>query len=142
MKLSLTNSFQKGVIFPHTEQGRPYYLLFHTDKVSGPMYVKTCDLENPGLFYIGDVCSGDYEGPVVGSCFFTQANHVSRGGVFCLAYTGIFGKRAEAKATKGIGLGVDLSLKTPHFMMWNKRGASTLIVTPHLASTLKESLET
>jgi hypothetical protein len=142
MQLSLAKALPCGVIFPHTEQGRPYYLLFHTKEAELPLYVKTSDLENPSLFHIGDVHSGGYEGPVVGSCFFTQANHVSRGGVFCLAYTGVFGRRAEAKATKALNLGVDLSLKTPHFMMWSKRGAATLIVTPQLAGTLKESLET
>ncbi len=141
MQLLLHKALQCGVIFPHTEQGRSYYLLFHTNEVQGPLYVKTSDLENPSLFHIGDICSGGYEGPVVGNCFFTQANHLSRGGIFCLAYTGILGKRAE-KSLKGIGFGVDLSLKTPNFLMWNKRGSATLIVTPSMSDSLRESLET
>ncbi len=140
MQLQLTKPLHTGVIFPHMEQGRSYYLLFHS-KGDGPLYVKTSDLENPSLFHIGDICSGGYEGPVVGNCFFTQANHLSRGGIFCLAYTGVLGKRAEV-SLKGIGLGVELSLKTPHFLMWNKRGTATLIVTPNMSDSLRESLET
>ncbi len=141
MILSLTKPVFPGLIFPHVEYGRTYYVLFHTDKAKGPLYVKTSDLENPSLFYLGDICSESYEGPVVGSCFFTQANHVIRGGIFCLAYTGILGKRADAKAIQGIDFGVDLSLKTSHFLMWNKRGTATLIVTPSMSDSLRESLE-
>lgn len=141
MQLSLTKTLQCGVIFPHVEQGRSYYLLFHTVSV-GPLYVKTSDLENPSLFHIGDVCTGSYEGPVVGNCFFTQAQHIGRGGVFCAAYTGVLGKRVDSGSLKNLDLGMELSLKTPGFLMWNKRGAATVIVTPSLADTLKESLET
>jgi hypothetical protein len=142
MQLSLTKTLPCGVIFPHVEQGRSYYLLFHTPSNSEPLYVKTSDLENPSLFHIGDICAGSYEGPVVGNCFFTQAQHIGRGGVFCIAYTGVLGKRVDSGSLKNLDLGLELSLKTPNFMMWNKRGAATVIVTPSLADTLKESLET
>ena len=141
MQLSLTRTLQCGVIFPHVEQGRSYYLLFHSDSSSGPLYVKTSDLENPSLFHIGDICSSSYEGPVVGNCFFTQAQHIGRGGVFCAAYTGVLSKRVESGSLKSLDLGLELSLKTPNFMMWNKRGTATVIVTPSLSESLRESLE-
>lgn len=141
MQLSLPRSLKKGVLFPHTEQGRSYYLLFHKTGLPGPFYVQTSDLENSSLFYIGDVHQGSYSGEVVGNCFYTQARHTSTGGVFCLAYTGVLEKQTETRSLKGKDFGVELVLKTPHYMMWNKRGHVTLVVTPSLSSSIRENLE-
>jgi hypothetical protein len=141
MLLNLDKTLRRGVIFPHTEQGAQYYLLFHKSNVGGPLFVKTADLENPSLFYIGDICQGSYEGQVIGNCFFTQVQHFCSGGVFCVAYTGMLKTKAETHTLKGKGFGLQLALKTPHYMMWNKKGSLTLVVTPSLASSIKESLE-
>jgi len=141
MQLSLLKSLKRGVIFPHTEQGRAYYLLFHKTGLSGPFFVKTSDLENVSLFHVGDICQGSYDGPVVGNCFFTQVKHLSTGGVFCVAFTGVLERMTEGKALKGKDFGVDLVLKTPHYLMWNKRGSVTLVVTPALSASIRENLE-
>ncbi len=140
MQLSLAKSLKRGILFPHTEQGRTYYLLFHKANLSGPFFVRTSDLENSSLFHIGDITHNAYDGDVVGNCFFTQAKHHSSG-VFCLAYTGVLEGQTASKALKGKGFGVELVLKTPHYMMWNKRGHTTLIVTPSLSSSIRENLE-
>lgn len=141
MQLSLLKSLKRGIIFPHTEQGRSYYLLFYKTGLSGPFFISTSDLENSSLFYVGDIRQGSYDGEIIGNVFFTQVKHMSAGGVFCMAYTGVLERMTETKALKGKDYGVDLVLKTQHYLMWNKRGSVTLVVTPSLSSSIRENLE-
>lgn len=140
MQLALDKSLPLGIIFPHQDKGNRYYLLFH-EAVEGPFFVKTSDIQNSSLFYVGDVHKDSYTGPVVGYCFYSQVQHFSSGGIFCIAYTGVLSKKVETQLVKGHNFGVQLMLKTPHFFMWNKKGTLSLVVVPTLADYIKESLE-
>lgn len=141
MQLSLPRSLYKGVIFPHQELGRSYYLLFHRQGLVGPFFVRDADLISPGLFYVGDIRHKSYDGPTVGNCFYTQVNHVSSGGIFCVAYSGVLGRAVDTTTVKGHDFGMELAIKSPHFLMWNKRGVATLVSTPAFSEDIRKNIE-
>lgn len=142
MKLALTQKLTPGVIFPSNQVGLSY-ILFHEDvelpPVSPPFYVTVSDLEVSSLFHLADIREHSYEGRVVGTGFLAKALHKGSG-VFCMSYTGVFGRQVDTCTVPNIDDFV-LSVKTKHFFMWSKRGYATLVVTPGLASSIRNNLE-
>jgi hypothetical protein len=92
------------------------------------------------MFFIGEIAQGSYEGPTVGSIFYTQSPLLCEGS-FALAYSGVLKQAANTTRFKARDLGMSLVLKTEHFYVYNKTNVATLLVNPKLKTSIRQNFE-
>ena len=143
MQFQLEVNARPFIFFPYRTHERQYHVLL-TERVPMDSIISVVDSEDvkdlPCFFSIGDVKTGGYEGRRCGFIFHTTFPVVCHGSSI-MAYSRQWEKAVNEKRFPLQPFWVSLVLRADYFYIYHKKNQVSLLVSPQIASRIRENLE-